>query len=151
MHFQKTCYSCGAASIVNALKCFGRNVSERKCRSLAGTSAEDGTEESGILSAIDALGYRSAVFSSEKKKESLQFLRQCLDDGKPVIIVSDRDTHWMTVVGRLGKRFLVTDPARTIASIKENGIHVLGEKELFIRWTLGNDGHYGIAIGGKKR
>lgn len=151
MRFQKTCYSCGAASIVNALKCFGRNVDERKIRSLASTTAEDGTDDEGILTALDILGFNSTVFSSEKRRESLMLLKASLDEGMPVIIVSDSDTHWMTVVGRLGNKFLVFDPQRTIRNIKENGISVLGERELFRRWNVGSSGHYGIAVKKKRK
>lgn len=150
MRYQKTCYSCGAAAVVNALKCFGRNVAERIVRPLAGTTEEDGTGEDGIVEALGSLGYSSKIFSSDKKKESLSNLRKELDEGNPVIIVVDKDTHWVTVVGRIGKKFLIFDSTRTQVNIKENGIVILGEREIFNRWTQGEQGFFGIVVKKKK-
>lgn len=45
MKFQEFPYSCGAASLINALRCFGNHVSEKRMRKLTETKAEGISEK----------------------------------------------------------------------------------------------------------
>lgn len=148
MRFQETKSSCGAAAIRNVLKCFGKNVGEHRLRQLAGTD-EDGTSEAGVLDALTHLGYHNEVYETMKTGHAKAALSKYLKEGCPVIIAVDQDTHWATVVGMLGKRYVLVDSERTVKNKKENGVHVLDIRGLFRRWRKPDGSMYGIAVSRK--
>ncbi len=145
MRFQETKSSCGAAAIRNVLKCFGKNIGEHRLRQLAQTD-EDGTSEAGVLSALDHLGFTSEVFETEKAGDAKAALSRYMKAGMPMIVAVDQDTHWATVVGQVGKRYVIVDSERTVKNKKENGVHVLDIRGLFRRWRKPDGTMYAIAV-----
>ena len=135
MKYQKDPYSCGAAAIVNALRCFGRKVSEMKVRSFSNTTS-DGTDEKGILNALKSLKFEGKSFELSDKNEALKILRTALNKGNPSILCIQQSQHWVTVVGMAdnGTKFIVADPAKTVRNLAENGVYVLSKKELLKTW-----------------
>lgn len=145
MRFQETKSSCGAAAIRNVLKCLGKNVGEHRIRQLAGTD-EDGTTEAGVMDALDKLGYTSEVYEHEKVGDAKVTLTRCLKAGMPLIVAVDQDTHWATVVGMCGNRYVVVDSERTVKNKKENGVHALDTRGLLRRWRKPDGTMYAIAV-----
>lgn len=154
MRYQKDPYSCGPAAIVNALRCFGRKVSELKVRGYTETTPESGTSEEGLVRAITALRFQAEPFEKPDPHWAVQFLRKALSSG-PVIICTQNAQHWVTVIGQIddGDRFIVADPIQTQRNLAENGMHVLSEKELLATWQCRapETGYYGIRVSRRKR
>ena len=145
MRIQEQKSSCGAASIINALRCVGKKVLERDARKLASTDS-DGTTEEGVLEALNSLGFRGEVFETYSVKHIKVTLKKYLDKGQPLIIACDDDTHWAVVAGRLGERFIVIDSERVKRNIKENGSYVLSIRELLKRLRKPSGEMYIIAV-----
>jgi ABC-type bacteriocin/lantibiotic exporter with double-glycine peptidase domain len=145
MRFQETKNSCGAASIRNVLKLFGKNVGEHRLRQLAGTD-DDGTTEAGVLNALDHLGYTSEVYETTKATHAKAALKKYLGKGCPLIMACDGDTHWAVIACTIGDRFLIVDSERTKKNKRENGIHVLDIRGLLRRWRKPNGEMYAIAV-----
>jgi len=150
MRYQCDYYSCGAAAVVNALRCLGRRVSERSVRSWANTTEADGTNEAGICAAIKGLGFEALVFDSDYREEAVEKLQAALFYGNPVILCTQNSQHWVTVVATLDKerRYLVVDPARTIRNLSENGVTALSQRELVKTWQSRNNSAPGAAFFG---
>ncbi len=148
MKFQALPYSCGAAAVVNALRCLGKKVSETRVRALAGTTEADGTPPSGIREAIVALGYEAADFEFTSRRQAVKKLEKALAEGNPVIICTQNWQHWITVVAGLDgfRRFLVADPANTVKNLAENGTSTLSRRELLKTWQYRKVefGFYGV-------
>ena len=145
MRFQARKYSCGAASVVNALRCYGRRVSEDTVRRVAGTNF-DGTDEDGIFLALSYYGFEGIPLSTNRKKIAWEWLKQNLIEGAPVILCVDDWSHWVVVTGVLGDRVILVDPERTSHNKKENGTHVLKKDRLMRRWVTRCSELYGIAV-----
>jgi ABC-type bacteriocin/lantibiotic exporter with double-glycine peptidase domain len=149
MRIQELEYSCGAAAIRNALCCFGKLFTEEQIRQAAGTH-ENGTDEDGVVSALKFLGFSSEQFETKKNEIARRKLLENLDDGSPVMLAVDRDTHWLSVVGRIGDRFLIFDSQQEPRNLRENGVQVLTFRGLLRRWKKKNGAMYGIVIQKKK-
>ena len=115
MKFQSTQSLCGPASLSNALKALGRDVSEAAVekaikRSGSYRPAVNGTTQDEL--ALVAEKWAKVVMrGSCADSLAIQFLRGELVLGRVGIIGVDRGTHWVAVIGLLGDRFLVVDPA----------------------------------------
>ncbi len=53
-----------------------------------------------------------------------------LKQGRPVILVAYQNTHWVTVVGTLGDKWVVIDPDPDAWNRKQNGCYVMNPKVL---------------------
>lgn len=149
MKYQKSPSSCGPAAVVNALRCFGKRVSEYKVRSYTETTQEQGTNELGVMKAITSFGYSGVAFTSKKRTAGVTWLNYALSQG-PVIICVDGWNHWLTVAGKCADRFIVIDSANTKNNERENGVHVYSRREIVRRWFNRNVNElYGIAISKK--
>lgn len=148
MRFQSLAWSCGPASIVNAARAFGKRVSEARVRKLAGTT-RDGTDEAGLISAMRSLGYTASSHWSADQTAAWSFVRANVLDGKPCLLCIDSWGHWVTVIGIVGDRVLLSDPANTQKNVKENGLHSLSRRDLLKRWRCPNQESpfYAIAVG----
>jgi ABC-type bacteriocin/lantibiotic exporter with double-glycine peptidase domain len=144
MRYQKDSYSCGAAAVVNALRCFGKKVPERNVRAFSSTTQEKGTDEHGIIAALRGLGFDGQSFETEKSDEAVAGLATNMRKGHPVIICTQNLQHWVTVVGMAGDRFVVFDPARTKGNKSENGVHVYTHKQLSKTWQARNGKLFGV-------
>lgn len=150
MRIQEKKNSCGAAAILNALRSLGTRVRERSVRKLCGTDG-DGTHEAGMLAGLGKLGCYSEVLETDRKKLALASLRKYLSTEMPVILAVDEDSHWVTLAGTLGDRYVLVDSERTEKNRKENGVYVLSVKELLKRWRKPDGTMYGIAVRKRKK
>lgn len=138
MRYQKDPYSCGAAAVVNALRCLGKKTPERIVRAYSNTTPEKGTDEHGIIAALRNFGFDGESFETEKTSEAVTTLTLNIRRGQPVIICTQNLQHWVTVVGMIGDRFAVADPANTKKNKEENGVHIWSVKQLARNWQSRN-------------
>lgn len=148
-------WSCGAASVVNAIRGLGYRISEFKVRSFSNTTKE-GTSETGIIEAIRCLGFSAVVFSTNSKNEAWEWLVEQMYVGKPVILCVENFEHWISAIGICGNRITVFDPSNFKKNIHENGTHSWGRRYLMRKWyntrvSLGPDEPrlYAISVGKK--
>lgn len=138
--------SCGSASICNALETLGDHAYEEVVFSLA-KGGWDGIGEKGLMEALETLGYRSEAVGYRVRARALSGLRARVRRGWPVIACVDDWSHWSTVVGMIGDRFLLADPAdaRLVISLDDEGMAK--------RWRSdsGRVPFYGIAVIPKER
>lgn len=145
VRYQRKGYSCGAAAVVNALRCFGRRVSERNVCSRVGTT-HDGTTEEGLLQGIRSFGFSAAKYEASSADGSWSWLVRCLVD-RPVVVVFQNWQHWVTAIGLSAGRVVVVDSTNSKANKTENGIHVLSRREFMRRWKNTQNGLFsGVCI-----
>lgn len=144
MRYQRNPYSCGAAAVVNALRCHGRRVSEIRVQALAGTTAADGTGEQGIVAALRELGCGAASFETQSVTEAMTWLEGSMEEGVPVIVCTQQLQHWVTVIGMVGTRFVVVDPSNSKRNRAENGVHVVPRFVLRRSWQARDGTYFGI-------
>lgn len=149
MRYQDTSFSCGPSSLVNAIRVFGKRVSERRIRTLASCSEDEGTDEAGLISAARSLKFTASTHWSSDQTAAWSFIRANVMDGRPCLICIDQWQHWVTVVGIVGDHVLVIDPANTKKNKAENGVYSLSRRELLKRWRCPSETEpfYAIAIG----
>lgn len=149
MKYQSTPYSCGAAAVVNALRCLGKKVSERVVQKVAFTTP-DGTDEHGIIAALRSLGFDGTAFSGNFD-DAFSELESELSEGYPVILCTWDMQHWVTAMGKLGRdpgngtRIVIFDPSRSKTNKAENGVKVLTKKQLRKSWKSREGKFFGIA------
>lgn len=150
MRYQKDPYSCGAAAVVNALRCFGKNVSERAVRAFSSTTPEKGTDEHGIIAALRGLGFNGETMEKASFEEAWGELESNIDEGYPVILCTWSMQHWVTVVGRFGCdpgngiRLVIADPSNSDRNTTENGVKIVTKKQLKKSWRSRDGKYYGI-------
>lgn len=146
MRFQERKWSCGSSAVVNCLRCYGIKVPERRVRSYSGTTEEHGADEFGIKDALNSLGFVAHEYTSPKRIEAVTWLTGALVMSQPCILCVDSWSHWVTVVGKIGDRFIIIDPANTKTNKSENGIHIVSKKQLTRRWASKDNMFYAIAV-----
>jgi ABC-type bacteriocin/lantibiotic exporter with double-glycine peptidase domain len=132
-------YSCGACAVLNALESVGIEVDLGQIESLAGTTPQ-GTDENGIMQAIDRLGLSSEVIahsgpgSADVAKDWwwTSVWRGVLDGG-PAIVYSRSRQHWMVLSGLLGDRMTLLDSDNDPANVAANGVHSVDRDSLMDR------------------
>ena len=135
MRFQSRKYSCGAVAIVNALKSFKKNVSEKKVMKFAGTTKKDGTSIGGIKQALNHYGFMVEEHASKTWGEAISFIAPHLDMIGPIIIDCMNGSHWVTVVAKTGNcSYVVIDGNKTKKNKLENGVRIMTESELLDFW-----------------
>lgn len=133
MRYQQVAWSCGAASVVNALRAFGQRVDESRVRTHASTD-ETGTGNVGILAALRVFGLAAVEYNGTSKNHAWRWLQGALLQGSVIILSVDRWTHWVTCIGLIGDRVILIDSTNTIANQRENGTHVISKEKLIRRW-----------------
>lgn len=123
MFFQRKDYTCGPASLRIALRCYGHITGEEPLTALCGSTEAEGTNEEGLKRAILASGF----FYEELKTEDQLTFRRTITEvvqmcGSPVLLCVDRWLHWVCVIGALGDRLLIADPARYGYNQATNGL-----------------------------
>lgn len=146
MKYQKLTFSCGPAAIVNALRVFGKRVAEARVRKFTNTTKENGTDEFGVMAGLSGLGFSYHQYNSSSRQEAVNWLTGAISNSQPVILCVDNHSHWITIIGKVGDRFILIDSANTQANIKENGTHVVSLKQLTYRWRSKDKDYYGIAV-----
>jgi hypothetical protein len=139
MKFQETRWSCGPASLRNAFRALGLVLpAEKPIARLCGTT-KDGTGMLDMAGGVVLMGYD--IGECAEKSDVEYYLKQ----GCPVMLVCYDDSHWVTIVGMLGKdRWVVVDPDPDRWNTSENGTWVLEPKAL-------RSDYAGIAILGKHK
>lgn len=147
MRAQQRPYSCGIASIQNALECLGVKCTQGEIRKRCHCDPDHGTGELEVIRAL--LSYKAQVdeWANRNKLDSMRWLQQHLWDVGPVILCVDEWEHWVTAIGILSQTtFLVFDPARGA------GLKVYSWDGLATRWRLGpkhsGPSYYGIGVKG---
>ena len=148
MRYQSNPDNCGPAVILNALRCYGKRVSERSIAKLAGTTSEDGTDEDGIQEALAQLSYSCEGLSVQNRAEAWDWLQRQLGLGRPVIVNTWGGQHWACVVGGVAGRVILVDSSNTKSNKKENGIHIYGKVEFLKKWRNTKDAgvYFGLAV-----
>lgn len=147
MKIQRTPYTCGPVSIVNALRVHGKKISERVVRAHTGTTKKDGTTEHGIMNALERLGC-SPEFFLETKAMAFDVLHSHVTDGNPVILSVEEGRHWATAIGVVGDRVVVFDSWKAKWNLDENGVWVMDRKRLTKWWipAEGTERYFGIVV-----
>jgi ABC-type bacteriocin/lantibiotic exporter with double-glycine peptidase domain len=144
MRFQQKTFSCGAAAVVNALRCYGKRVPEKLIRTRAGTNKKDGTQEDhdpkdpsriGMKETLRSFGFFGNSFEEMTIKDAFKQLDVWIALGCPVVICVQHFEHWVVVVGKLGDdKYIIVDSSRWAYNKQENGIHVMTRKRLTEFW-----------------
>ncbi len=145
MRAQQRPYSCGVASIQNALECLGIKRTQGQIRKVCHCDPVDGTHETEVIRGLLACGAKVDEWADPGKLTSMRWLQTHLLDRGPIILCVDRWEHWVTAIGTLNQTtFLVFDPARG------TGLRVYDWDGLATRWRLGKaDGgpsYYGLGV-----
>ncbi len=107
---QETKFSCGPASIRNSLIALGYLFSERKIRELSGSDRYNGTSEKKICRAIKQLGFEYKTFQNKSETAFKQRVVYNLKKGNKLILLTDHEDHWISVVEYENKYLTVIDP-----------------------------------------
>ena len=140
---------CGPASIVNCFRALGRKVPLARVGALATCTAEKGAPPDNLIEAIRALGFAATKMETTEARPAWEWIYGSLELGRPVIILTQDDEHYVAVVGLLGKRVIVVDSTNTIANKAENGTHVYSKREFMKRWMAKAGTYFGISISKK--
>lgn len=137
MKFQINPNSCGPAAVTNALKVYGLDIPLIEAK-------PEGTDENGIKQLLKRNGFKSFDFEFKSFVVAYLILRLYLYFGKPVIMCVDRYDHWVTAIAQTGSKTVVVDSELDNENVSENGIHLLGYKQLKDLWT--SPEFYGIIV-----
>jgi ABC-type bacteriocin/lantibiotic exporter with double-glycine peptidase domain len=148
LKYQLTDFSCGPAALVNAFRCFGKRVSERKIYKSSRTD-KSGTGDVGIENAISDFGFFSFRIETEQFHDGWDLLIENLHRGFPVIVCVSNHQHWVTVVGCVGERLIVVDPTGTKQNLKENGVHIFTKNHFRKKWLGPKTKFLGIVVADK--
>ena len=112
MNLQETPFTCGPASLCNAVKALGATpIPEKTVAELCGTTPR-GTNATQLLRGARKLGLRPESFKRYSPESAYRALSGALLQGLPVVCSVDQDDHWVTAIGLLGSdRVLVADSA----------------------------------------
>lgn len=128
-HAQERSWSCGPGALVNALAVLGHDVSEDEVRALADTDSVDGTDEHGLIEAIEELGHDPHVIWTSDRPGAWSRLVDHVGRGHPVLLCVDEWDHWVAITATDGKTVTMIDPAD-----EEPHEVSLGQQELLRRW-----------------
>lgn len=147
MRYQLRSYSCGPASVVNALLAVGKRAGERSARAASGCD-ESGTDHNGVIAALRQFGLTVHEFNDNSRSRAWTWLHGSLSQGRPVILATDKWQHWVTAVGTLGDRVVIVDATNSVWNVRENGTHLMPRLSLLKRWRGAGEGsYYGISAG----
>jgi len=143
---------CGPTALQNALRSLGLFISQEELVHLCNTSDEDGTDEKGMMQALDRLPvdyYQIHDFNGTAALSSLDCSLSC---GEPAIICVDDWEHWVVVIGKLGVRYIIFDSTNDDWNREEQGCWSVDADTLIKKWRCSDehaDGEapfYGITV-----
>ncbi len=148
---QERGYTCGAASLANALRWLGYETTETETARLASTCRTCGTDEKNLMLAARHFGFRTRLLRSRKEAAGERFLERVLahaDRGEFVIAAVDDNLHWLLVMGTVGDRVAVADPARTERTVLAlvTRATILGRLYNEDEEDPKDSGYYGLAL-----
>jgi len=143
MRLQDSQANCGSTAVKNALCALGIDRSTEECELLCGTTAIQGTPPRRMIKGLESIHELDVQVISEHRKEiALLLLCESLRDGRPVILLVDKNEHWIAAIGLLGDRIIIADGAdnELVTSYNTDGISG--------RWvgTSKRQTYYGIRI-----
>ena len=150
MRYQITPHYCGPASLQNALRCVGVIVGQHKLAAMCGTT-DEGTDEYGLLTAAAGFAVETSTICAVSGRDAINAVDTGLGLG-PVILCVEQWGHWVCLIGKVGARYILSDPARTEVNKAEAGVQVLTRKALLRKWSASRrtrengPEYYGIAI-----
>lgn len=145
MKYQQLPYSCGPASIVNALRCFGIRKAEKTIRKTSNTNIKNGTSEDDMIRVLTDLGFDVNKHEQGQYAKAWKWLHNRLKDGNPVIISVRNWSHYVAAIGIIGDKIIIADP--DYGNKKENGVLVLNKRRLKKFWYHSGEKLYtGLAI-----
>lgn len=128
-YHQQTKFTCGPASIRNCLLALGFIYSEKTIRNFVKTDKVNGTNERKIVRALKILGFEHKEFQNKSERAFRQRILSNVKKGNKMIILTDHEDHWISIVDYSNKKLEVIDPDQ-----KRNKIQ-LTPKELS-KWCL---------------
>lgn len=142
MKLQRAPYLCGPLSVVNAARALGVRLTEREVRVHTGTTKKDGTNQYGIQSALEKLGFTFNEIKSRDREIAFNDLYGFLKSGYAVILSVEDCRHWAAAIGVIGQRVVTFDSWNSAANKSECGVDVVDRKQMFRWWTPDADGNY---------
>jgi ABC-type bacteriocin/lantibiotic exporter with double-glycine peptidase domain len=139
MKYQSRKSSCGPASLANALEAIGIERTEDELGTLAKQDAT-GTSSINLRKAAEAVGVDTRVVAEQRWESAYWALNSFIGNGNPGLLIVDNDEHWVSVVGKLGDTFIVTDPADNDLLLFYSGTKLLE------RWKNESDKYCGFFI-----
>ena len=88
----------------------GYIYSERYIRELSGCDSQNGTSEKKIKRALKALEFDVKEFYNKSESAFKQRVIYNLKKGNKIIILTDHEDHWISVVGYQNKHLTLIDP-----------------------------------------
>lgn len=134
MKFQQKPGWCGAAALQNALRAIGHRVGQRRLAIMANTDDNEGTDESGIITALHELGYGVDECKTKNRQEARMWLANRIIVGLPVITCVDNWGHWVAAIGITGSRVIIADSSNEALSVAENGVTAVHLDRFLRRW-----------------
>lgn len=145
MIYQNNNFTCGSAAIVNALQCYGRNVSFTRTSKLF-SDPQNGTNEFGIAQGLAYWGHPSLAINETKVKVGWLSIYNAVLKGNPSILCVDSNQHWIAVVGVCGEKIVTFDSSNTIKNSSVGGIHLYTRRSLSKRWKSKENKMYGFIV-----
>lgn len=142
---QETKFSCGPASIRNSLIALGFLYSERKIRELTHSDRLNGTSEKKICRALKQLGFGFKTFQNKTEAAFKQRVVYNLKKGNKLILLTDHEDHWISIVGYENRYLTVIDPEQKRVR-KQLTPKSLGKWCLNYNKRTGETYYYGIVI-----
>lgn len=130
--YQQNSYACGTVAVMNVANALGVKVSYERAKELAGTTSKDGTSRSGIIRALNLLEFSVTPYSTKNTQNALRWLWKWADTC-PVVLLVDKNSHWVCASGRVGDKVIVVDSAPNFNK-NENGVQPYAREELLQRW-----------------
>lgn len=111
MRMQSSQANCGSTSVYNAAHTLGRTViTLEECEKACGVTATEGTSTKKLIAGAKAVGLKVLDEIKEIRDDvALLLLESWIRRGAVPIIAVDSDSHWATVIGSCGQRYLVAD------------------------------------------
>jgi len=134
MKSQQHPWTCGAAVVRNALRAFGKKVSEGEVRIQAGTTRDYGTSEHGIMNALRAFDMDFEEAGFHMTGEAWFWLHEQFEKGRTVITCVENWEHWVLALGSAGDRIVIFDSSNWKYNIYENGTHLWDFDRMMFKW-----------------
>ena len=127
-HKQINDYTCGSTALVNVMKDFGIELTEKYIRRLLGTNKE-GTDGFSILMVAEDYNFET----KEVKSKSIDvFKRKLIKDlklGYKIILITDNNQHWISVLGYYNRKTKIVD-SRYADELKKPIVQYVTAKQL---------------------
>ncbi len=135
MRLQRAPFLCGPLAVLNAARALGVHLTEREIRLHTGTTKKDGTNQYGILSALEKLGFTFQEVKAHDKDIAFNNLYGFLKSGFACILSVEDGQHWAAAIGVIGQRIVTFDSWASAANKSECGVDVVDSKQLLRWWT----------------